>query len=60
MKWLLVLVLLLWSVPALGATPALGQAAHYALAWWTVDGGGGASLAEGYLLFGAAGQPDAA
>ncbi len=31
----------------------------YDLSWWTVDGGGTASSAEGYTLTGAIGQPDA-
>jgi hypothetical protein len=59
MKWLFALLPLLWFLRGLDA-PALAQAGDFDLAWWTVDGGGGASLSEGYLLFGATGQPDSA
>lgn len=31
----------------------------YAIDWWTVDGGGGESTGEGYILKGTVGQPDA-
>jgi hypothetical protein len=37
---------------------AVAQEQPYSLAWWTIDGGGGISVGDDYLLFGAAGQPD--
>jgi hypothetical protein len=52
---LLVLVLLLLAAGVLGAQAA---AEGYALAWWTVDGGGGDSAGAPYTLSGTAGQPD--
>jgi hypothetical protein len=34
-------------------------AGSYDLSWWTVDGGGGSSMGNGYTLNGTLGQPDA-
>ena len=40
-------------------TPALAQSGGpYALTWFTVDGGGGESVASPYTLNGTIGQPD--
>jgi hypothetical protein len=40
------------------ATPG-NPDASYAISWWTVDGGGGASQGGPYALTGTIGQPDA-
>ena len=38
---------------------AYAQTTGYTLPWWTVDGGGGDSSGNGYILSGTIGQPDA-
>ena len=43
----------------LGNAAILVAADSYTLSWWTVDGGGGASCAPGYVLNGTIGQADA-
>ena len=39
-------------------TVALAAPEQYAISWWTVDGGGGASEQGDYTLLGTTGQPD--
>jgi hypothetical protein len=51
---------LLLAALFLGASAVLAQTGGgYDLSWWTVDGGGGAVNASGYVLSGTVGQPDA-
>lgn len=49
----------LLTAMALGGVALAQSDGGYDLSWWTVDGGGGALSGGGYLLEGAAGQPDA-
>jgi len=54
-------LILILALVLLAATSVLtaAQVDGYDLAWWTVDAGGGQSIAPGYTLDGTIGQPDA-
>lgn len=54
-------VILIGIIGLLGLSWAMvaAQGSGYALDWWTVDGGGGASSVGGYTLGNSVGQPDA-
>lgn len=54
-----ILVLVGLSAGRMGRAAPEAQPTGYGLAWWTVDGGGGASRGETYALEGTIGQPDA-
>ncbi len=54
---LVILVLLLLSQIWLASAAA--QTGGYGVSGWTVDGGGGSSAGEAYVLSGTIGQPDA-
>jgi hypothetical protein len=53
------LILILSLCLILVATYALAAVDVFTLPWWTVDGGGGASVGAGYSLHASVGQPDA-
>lgn len=53
------MIFLILALLLLAAAPAFASTAGYRLSWWSVDGGGGYSSRGGYVLRGAAGQPDA-
>ena len=52
----LLTILLAVSVGVVASSP---QAGHFAISWWTADGGGGSSQGGAYTLSGTAGQADA-
>lgn len=53
-------IILVFALVLLTSAVALAQSGNgFDLTWSTVDGGGGVSLAGGYVVQGTAGQPDA-
>jgi hypothetical protein len=59
MKRKILFALLLTLLLLVAASAAYARLDGYSISWWTVDGGGGTSSANGYTLNGTLGQPDA-